>query len=105
MHQSEIEFLARQAFETKMKIVEMEYYINQLEDEGRIERNVRALLDLIERFLLIVALKDTYSYLERNNESLTENNFSHFLCMVSRNYCRNHSQFITQLTLFCFSNR
>ena len=104
MHQSEIEFLFREALQTKMQIQEMECYINQLEDERRIERIVKALLDLIEKFSLILALKDIYTYLETNNESLTEDNFSRFLDMVGCKYARYYSEFVTQLTLFCFSN-
>ena len=72
-----------------------EDYMNQKQKVDRYDLN--ELQEMLEKFLRILALIDTYRYFQNKNEMLTDENIGRFLFIVNNDYSVRINKFINDL--------
>ena len=98
--QNKIAFLKKERDALLIKIRIHEQYMNYKERNATLSpRDVNQLQELILKFFRVLALTDSYSYFQMQNQPVVDENISNFLIIVDNRYLLRLNQFIKDLML------
>ena len=98
--ENEIRFLEKEGAMLLGQVQIQENYMNHKQNQNlKVDRyDLNELQEMVEKFLRILALIDTYQYFQSKNEMLTDENIGRFLFIVHEDYSLRIQKFIKDLT-------
>ena len=97
--ENEIRFLEKEGAMLLGQVQIQENYMNHKQNQNlKVDRyDLNELQEMVEKFLRILALIDTYQYFQSKNEMLTDKNIGRFLFIFHDDYSLRIQKFIKDL--------